>query len=413
MKNKREILVLRDLSRKYFALAKEDRNSEKINLHKNVNDLNQTRPVVLLNELPWAEMNIDHKLDFCCSDPILRKVEIFLRQNLFQYSDFPADMYLLPYIPVEKIIEVENIGVDISEKILSRDDGNHIVSHEYRDQLNDEEKLEKLRIPRIQYNKEKTLHHFNKISDILGDIIPVKLKGVDFYNVTSWDVISTFRGVTPLLMDLIERPEFTHGMVRIFTDIALSQLEQYEKLGLFEDDPYSLHHTPIANSTLKPLNEDKITRKNIWGRGAAQIFASVSKKMRKEFDIVYMKETIGQCGLVYYGCCEPLHDMIDIVEEIPNLRKISITPWADVDQAAAVIGKKYVLSSKPNPSSVAGANLDENALRKEIKRILDAAHRNDCNMDIVLKDVSSCGHNPKNILRWEQIVMEMVGNYSW
>ena len=53
------------------------------------------------------------------------------------------------------------------------------------------------------------------------------------------------------------------------------------------------------------------------------------------------------------GCCEPLDRKMDIVEKIPNLRKVSITPWADVNVAAESIGKKYVLAAKPNPASVA------------------------------------------------------------
>ena len=99
---------------------------------------------------------------------------------------------------------------------------------------------------------------------------------------------------------------------------------------------------------------------------------------------------------------------MDIVQTIPNLRKVSITPWADVNVAAEAIGKQYVLSSKPNPASVAADRLDHNQLRKEIKTILDACRRNGCSCDLVLKDISTCNHRPQNIFEWEQIVMEMV-----
>ena len=73
----------------------------------------------------------------------------------------------------------------------------------------------------------------------------------------------------------------------------------------------------------------------------AQIFGSVSKQMHEEFDIQYMRKMMEPFGLVYYGCCEPLDKKIDLVETLPHLRKISITPWADVDVAAEAIGKKY------------------------------------------------------------------------
>jgi len=133
--------------------------------------------------------------------------------------------------------------------------------------------------------------------------------------------------------------------------------------------------------------------------------------MHDEFDIRYMIETIGQCGLSYYGCCEPLDKKMDIVEKIPNLRKVSVTPWADVNVAAEAIDGRFVLSAKPNPASVAVPKLDKENLRKEIGRILDACKRNNCSCDIVLKDISTCCHRPENIFEWEQVVMEMVRNY--
>jgi hypothetical protein len=198
--------------------------------------------------------------------------------------------------------------------------------------------------------------------------------------------------------------------VRKLTDAAKCRLDQMEALGLFDNDTYDLHCTAARTRDLPAAGYKggPVTRKDIWGRGAAQIFASVSKEMHEEFDINYMKETVGQCGQVYYGCCEPLDRKIDIVEKIPNLRKISITPWADVDHAAEVIGKRYVLAVKPNPAAVAVAKTDPKELRKEIGRILAAVERHGCSCDIVLKDISTCGHRPENLFEWEKIVMEMV-----
>ena len=130
--------------------------------------------------------------------------------------------------------------------------------------------------------------------------------------------------------------------------------------------------------------------------------------MHMEFDIEYIKPAMAECGLVYYGCCEPLDKKMDIVEKILNLRKVSITPWADVNIAAEAIGHKFVLSSKPNPASVAGIHLDHANLKKEITSILDACSRNGCSCELVLKDISTCCGHPQNIFEWEQIVMEIV-----
>jgi len=405
--------ILRRLAREYDELAKEERNIERRKLHTAVNDLNMIRPVVLIDELPWSEMNIDNELTILCENPLLRGTEWFLRSNIYKYKRFPADMFLRPYIPVSKVIRSTGNGMGVRERILKTDEKNSIVSHEYTDQFGTDGELEKLQIPQITYDKESTMAQYEYIGDLLGDVIPVKIVGRDYHHFAPWDQISTWRGVNNLLMDLIERPEFSRKFVSRLADINLAELEQYETLGLFESDPYSLHCTPILTSDLpgKEFDGEHITRKDIWGRGTAQIFASVSKAMHEEFDIEYMKQTVGQCGLVYYGCCEPLDKKLDIVEKIPNLRKVGVTPWADVNVCAEFIGKKYVVSSKPNPACVGAARLDTDALKKEIKAILDACKRNGCSCDITLKDISTCSNRPENIFEWEKIVMDMVRNY--
>jgi hypothetical protein len=325
----------------------------------------------------------------------------------------PADMIMQPYLPVGKVIHATALGLEVSENILTTDNENNIVSHEYKDILATEEDLEKIKNPVISYDHDKTMRNYEKIGSILGDIMPVRLTGVSYLGVVTWDDIARYRGVTNLLIDLAERPEFMHKIVRKLTDAKISYMEQIEALGLFDSDPYSLHCTPIHTSQLPSEDYEggKVTLKDIWGRGTAQIFASVSKQMHYEFDIEYMKETIGRCGLSYYGCCEPLDKKIDILEKLPNLRKISITPWADVRVAAEGINTKYVLSAKPNPATVSESILDKENLRKEIKEILSACKEYGCSFDIVLKDISTCHKRPQNIFEWEQTVMELVKSF--
>lgn len=408
-----DIKILRKLAWDYLKIATSEKNAENIRLHTAVNDLKQIRPVVLIDELPWSEMNIEGELTLQCKDTYLREVEWFFRSNIYKSRHMPADMIVPTFVPVRKVTHSTGIGVTVDEETLPTDSNNHIVSHKYADVLQNTEDLEKLHNPVITYDREETERRYYLVGEILGDILPVKLSGIEAIPFSPWDQISYYRGVTNLLMDLADRPEFMHQIVSRLTDIWISMLEQYESLDLFDSIPFSLHCTPIHTSDLpgKSFDGIKLTRRNIWGRGAAQIFASVSKAMHEEFDIEYMIKTIGQCGLSYYGCCEPLDKKIDIVEKIPNLRKISVTPWANVDIAAEAIGGRYVLSSKPNSSSVAAPRLDHDNLKREIGIILNACRRNNCSCDIVLKDISSCCRRPENIFEWEQITMDMVKNY--
>jgi hypothetical protein len=402
--------VLRRLAGEYSRISQQDRFKNNRNLHRAVNDLKPIRPVVLIDELPWNEMNIDNELTIECTDPFLKQIEWFLRTTIYKATHFPADMIISPYIPVNKVILSSGIGVAVDETTVVTDNQNHIVSHEYHDRLATEEDLEKLHNPVISYDKDETMKRFQLVGDMVGDILPVRLKGREFADTGTWDAIAQLRGVTNLLLDLAMRPEFMHQTARIIHDVNWNSMQQYEALGLFDNDPHSLHCTALLTSDLpgRDFDGDHIKLSDVWGRAVAQIFASVSPEMHEEFDIEYIKPAMQQCGLVYYGCCEPLDKKMHIVEKIPNLRKVSITPWADVNIAAETIGKKYVLASKPNPASVAVDKLDGEALRKEIGTILDACTKNGCSCDIVLKDISTCCGRPENIFAWEQIVMEMI-----
>ncbi len=367
------------------------------------------RPVVLIEEEPWSELNENNELTLQCEDEEFRYAENYMRKMLYKWRNYPADMIVPTHIPIYKKIS-GNIGeMEIKENILDTDVNNNIVSHDYQDQLKEAEDIEKLQMPSIIYEKQETECMRDRINELIGDIVPATLEGYHSC-MQPWDTISMYRGVTNILIDLIERPEHTHAIMRRMTDIYVERNRQFEQLGLFDSERILLHCTAGLCDELKTPEDENVLCKNIWGRSMAQIFSSVSNDMLEEFEIEYQKEMLKPFGLSYYGCCEALDKRIDVIRQLPNLRKISISPWADVNVAADAIGKDYVLSAKPNPAFVAG-DFDKKILTREITTILDACYRNGCSCDIVLKDISTVGHKAKNLTLWEQTVMDIVKSY--
>lgn len=413
MNSNNDRLTLRRLAGEYFILSQQERFIENRKLHRAVNDLKPIRPVVLIDELPWAEMNNEGEMTLRCEDPILRGVEWHLRATLYKARHLPADMIVVPYVPIHKVARFQGIGIAVDERTLAIAGRDTIHAHEYHDQLSTEADLDKIHYDVVTYDREETLRRFERVADAIGDILPVRLKGREYASLGTWDLIATLRGVDNLLIDLVDRPEFTHRMVRRLHDVKWDTMRQIEALGLLDNDPSSLHCTPILSSDLPGpgFDGEHVKLKHVWGRAVAQIFASVSGPMHEEFDIDYIKEPMSQCGLVYYGCCEPLDKKMEFVKKIPNLRKISITPWADVNVAAEEIGRDYVLAAKPNPATVAVDRLDPDVVRREITTIFEACKRNGCPCDLVLKDISTCNGRPENIFEWEQIAMEIAQNY--
>ena len=412
MPNERDIQILRELAKEYMQIASLPVQGETAERYRAVNRLAPERPVVLLNELPWHELNFDGSLTLLCEDEFCQGYERFFRQTLFKWKYVRADMYVEPFVSCPKVVHFSGIGVECKENTLSQDDGNNIVAHEYEDLFEPEESLDRLKFDKVTYDEEATMRNYNTACEIFDGIVPVKITGKYAY-ITTWDFISTLRGVTPLLIDLAERPEFMHALVSKLTDIAFDRERQVEALNLY-DSAISLVHCTAGITDVLPqdgFDPNHVRMKDTWGRGAAQIFAHVSKDMHDEFDIQYIKKILDNYGAVYYGCCEPLHNKIDIVEKIKNLRKISITPWADVDVAAECIGSKYVLASKPNPAYVADT-FDAEVVKGELTHVLEACKRNNTACEFVLKDISTVGGKPQNLFDWEKCAMETVLSFE-
>ena len=117
----------------------------------------------------------------------------------------------------------------------------------------------------------------------------------------------------------------------------------------------------------------------------AQIFSSVSPEVTREFEIPYMQEVYSHFGSIYYGCCERLDDRLDVVEQMPNIRKVSCSPWSNREHFASVLSKKYIMSAKPNPAFLAAKQFDEELIRLDLRRTIRAARKNGLGLEFLLR----------------------------
>ncbi len=146
---------------------------------------------------------MEDELTLQCTDPYLQSVEWYLRTNIYKHKHMPADMMVSPFVPVQKVIHSTGSGISVDEQVMATDIKNHIISHKYNDVLSTEDDLAKLYEPIVTYDENETLKRYNLIGDILDDIIPVKLTGVNVYGFSPWDDIARYRGVTNLLRNKI------------------------------------------------------------------------------------------------------------------------------------------------------------------------------------------------------------------
>ena len=143
--------------------------------------------------------------------------------------------------------------------------------------------------------------------------------------------------------------------------------------------------------------------------GLAQMLGSVSPKMFQEFEVDYTSRICERFGLVYYGCCDPLHDRMAQVRMIPKVRKVSMSPWVDEELGAAAIGSDFIYSRKPNPAHVAMEDFHPDLVREHLEMTRDICAANDCPLELILKDISTVRYQPERLARWADIAMDVVG----
>jgi hypothetical protein len=403
--------VLRGLAERYSAIAHQPIQQERLTRYVKTISREPVRPVVLIFEVPWGEIRDEALACRCVKE--LHWLEAPLRQTLYQWEHFQADHVIRPEFRVAKRVHNTGIGLDVQEQQIGTQTGTDIRAHEYHDQLQAEADLDKLKLPVISYDKAATDAAVAVAGEVFAGLLPVKATGGPYLAYSLWDTVARYRGVDALLLDLAERPEFMHQTVQRFAAIAEATFRQIIEQDLVETDPLYVHCTVGPTRDLPAADFDgKVRPKDVWGRCAAQIFGSVSPAMHDEFDLAYNAKLFAGCDLVYYGCCEPMDRKVDILRKrFKNLRKISITPWADPERAAANIGKDYVLAAKPSPAHVSQPMFHPEIVEKEITGYVEACRRHGTTCEFVLKDISTIANNPRHLTQWAATVKRVLDQH--
>lgn len=411
--------VLRRLAGQLAEIAALPIHQETATLWRQLNDLEPVRPLVWINEIPWHEMNVDDELTLQTRDPWAQQIETRLRRALYQWRHMPGDMIVDDYIGCPKIVHNTGVGLSEDVDIVRTDAASNVVSRHFHRQIVEPEDIEKIQMPEVTYDAEATEANAERMDAVFGDILPVKIVGIKGSWFAPWDELIRWWGVEPAMIDLIERPDMVNAAMERLVDAYLCQLDQWEALDLLSrnDDNTRVgsggygYTAELPGDDVAPAPGDADLRAhNLWGSAAAQIFSDVSPRMHWEFALRHEMRWLQRWGLTYYGCCEPLDRKIDMLRRIPNLRKISMSPWVDVERAAREIGTDYVFSRKPNPAILAEDAWRPEQARKDLRTTLERARG--CCIEIIMKDISTVRYEPQRLWAWETMAMELARTFA-
>ena len=134
--------------------------------------------------------------------------------------------------------------------------------------------------------------------------------------------------------------------------------------------------------------------------------------MHWEFALKHDLRWLSRWGLTYYGCCEPLDRKIDILRRIPNLRKISVSPWCNTRAGGrARSARDYVISRKPSPAILAEDDWHPERARQDLREFLDKAGGG-CHVELIMKDISTVRYQPQRLWEWAAIASEVAEEFA-
>ncbi len=407
-----DVAVVRELAARVAEIAalpvQRERTLEWHALHR----LERVRPMAMIGEIPWHELAAPgvagaDELRMQSTDPMAREIETRLRRTLYRWAHMRVDMVVQPYVDVHKIVRHDGFGVGITEQTIDQGEGNAVQSHHYEDRLANPEDVDKLRAPAISLDAVATSARVAKAHELLDGILDVREQGIDpwDFSCSLWDDIEQLRGTEPILLDFIDRPEHLHAIIERYLEVKLAELDSLESQGLLFHGLDQIHRTGGLTDLLPADGFDPARPRAVdtWIQGRAQLFVSTSDATWREFVPPYYARYYARFGLGYFGCCDPLDNRVDGIRTIPNVRKISMSPWSDVVKGAENIGPDFVFSRKPNPAMVAMDQWVPAIAEQDFDEVIAATAANGCPVEFTLKDISTCRSDPPRLWEWCEI----------
>jgi hypothetical protein len=394
--------VLRQLAGQVAELAARPVEAEKRGLWYRHNALEATRPLVFCDpENGWNEIIPPDRLE--CEGDLARRWEMTLRKEVFWGAEMGDDRVIEPYFNVSHVYSESDWGMH-ETRIGGHDGGSYVWDAPLVTYVD----LDQLHYPQISVDQEATDRVLVLANDTLGDLLTVRLKTAWWWTLgMTWTLVN-LRGLAQVMYDMIDHPDELHRLMAFLRDGHLAKLDYLEAKGLLSlnnDGTYvGSGGFGWTQELPQPDYEGRVRTRDMWGFGESQETVGVSPQMFAEFVYPYQRPILARFGLNCYGCCEPLDARWHIVQQIPNLRRVSVSPWADHARMAEMLQGSYIYSMKPRPADLAMEAFDEYRIRAELREALRTTR--DCRVEVIMKDNHTIRNDPRRVTRWVQIARE-------
>lgn len=409
--NKKDIERLRFLATHQLEVANSQKNLERVELWKRHNAYKGERPLIHIEVDTFAHETIKPQLQ--CEDDFARSLEYRLIHNCINLECFDDDRVVAPYFQMGYDIWFSLFGHHIKQTVLTDANGTE-MGHKFEHIIDDlADDFDKITSPtKYGVNKESTIEKFNRTQEIFGDILPVKLICNGLYCTPTQHVVHMM-GMENMLFSMYDYPdEFKEMMDRIANDyIAYFKHLESENV-LLQNHAFEAVCQGSMAFYDEPEKQGQIKTTDLWGFMDSQETVGISPDMFREFIFPCYNKIAQNFGRLSYGCCEPVSAFWDDIKTLPNLKKVSISPWCDEDFMAEQLKNSGIIyHRKPSPNFLGvGKVLDEDGFREHIEKTIKTA-RNGCKLEICQRDVYTINNDINKVKRYVEIIREAIDEH--
>lgn len=395
--------ILRYLACKVAELAARPMEDEKRKLWYKHNALGETRPVIFCDpENGWNE--IIRKDHLKCESELGREWEWSLKREIFWGEQMGDDRVVEPVFNINYVYHEASWGLDT--KFNKVQDGG---AYSWDAPLKDYSDFDKLVFPQIEIDYYETNKILETAGEVFDGILDVKLKGNWWWTLGLTMSLVYLRGLEQIMYDVYDYPDELRRLMSFLRDGYMQRLDFLEnnKLLSLNNDCTYVGSGGFGYTDELPksdFNGNHVRTIDMWGFGESQETVQISPEMFEEFVFLYQLPLLERFGLNCYGCCEPLNRRWHIVKRTPRLRRVSVSPWADIEDMAEKLGNSYIFSTKPIPTDIAVPVIDKDHIRKTLKEAIKVTRN--CRVEIIMKDNNTIGNNPQNVIDWCKIAKE-------
>ena len=409
-----DIDVLRGLGEYMVKLAKHPLNLERKKLWYKLDECSPERPMILIHPLTYTKgKDAPVKSMLQCEDEFPRAVELDLRNQVYCFEKLRDDHVIEPYINLKWNIKSSGYGVSAVSHSASTEAGG-IGAKSWEPPIKNLDKDFGLLKPRsFSIDREGTLKQKEILEAVFKDVLPVRIHGRYGDGARLTDKVITLVGLENFMFLMYDNPEGIHRLMCFLRNDLLNYVRWLEGENIYSlnNGNDTIGSGSIGYTKFLPQADwkpgDKVRMKDKWYFADAQETVGVSSEMFEEFVLPYIVDVTKNFGRVYHGCCEPLQDSIKvIIKKIRNLKRVSVSPWANEEIMARELGNSFVYSRKPNPTLISTNVFNEDLIRKDLQHTLSVAK--DCSLEIIMKDIITLQNQPKRAARWVEIAFEEI-----